>query len=337
MKLSNIKSKRVLFVHNYLARFIKIDRDLLTTRYSTTEYYMKSWRKIKPMDVLHQVSTHDLVFCWFASWHSVLPILYARLLGKPSVLVIGGYDIANLAQIGYGHQRGGVERWISRLTIYLAKCIITNSYYSQQEAIRNIRLTIDRVHVIYHGVIDVYGVLPMGKRERIALTIGNICKENIKRKGHELFVKTAHYLPDVKFIIVGKWQDNAIDYLRQIAPENVEFTGWLEDEPLNDLISKSSVYLQLSQHEGFGLSMAESMLAGCIPVVTRAGSIPEVVGKAGTYVSADDPVEIAEVVAELIESDDSRRSMVRQRILANFPIEKRRKALCELIERVMGN
>ena len=49
----------------------------------------------------------DVVFGWFASWHTFFPITLAWLLRKPSVLIIGGFDTANMPDIGYGYQQGG--------------------------------------------------------------------------------------------------------------------------------------------------------------------------------------------------------------------------------------
>jgi hypothetical protein len=71
--------------------------------------------------------------------------------------------------------------------------------------------------------------------------------------------------------------------LRQAASPNVEFLGFVSDEELFSLYARASVYVQASMHEGFGLSVAEAMSAGCIPVVTRAGSLPEVVGDVGGF------------------------------------------------------
>ena len=56
----------------------------------------------------------DLVFGWFASWHTFFPITLAWLLRKPSVQIIGGFDTANMPDIGYGYQQGGLRRWASR-------------------------------------------------------------------------------------------------------------------------------------------------------------------------------------------------------------------------------
>lgn len=102
----------------------------------------------------------------------------------------------------------------------------------------------------------------------------------------------------MQFVLAGKWRDDAIDYLRSIATPNVVFTGQVENPTLIDLYTRSSVYVQLSRHEGFGLSVAEAMLAGCIPGVTRVGSLPEVVGDAGIYVDTKEPAEIARAIHE---------------------------------------
>ena len=55
------------------------------------------------------------------------------------------------------------------------------------------------------------------------------------------------------------------------APPNVTLTGWVEEDELDALYRRAAVYVQASRHEGFGLSVAEAMLAGDIPVVTARG------------------------------------------------------------------
>ena len=109
-------------------------------------------------------------------------------------------------------------------------------------------------------------------------------------------MEAARELPDVRFVLAGKWLDDAIEELRAVAPENVEFTGWLSDEDLRDLYRRAAVYVQASRHEGFGLAVAEAMLAGCVPVVVNVTSMPEVVGDAGVLIESPRPEEVAEGV-----------------------------------------
>jgi glycosyltransferase involved in cell wall biosynthesis len=327
--------RSILFVHNGPAHFVRLDLEELRKRYQVTECYLRS-RWVNPISIWRQVRKHDLVFGWFASWHTCLPLEFAKLLGKPSLLVIGGYDLANMPEIGYGHQRGGLKRWVSRRTMQAASCLVTNSRYSQEEAARNTPLLRENVRAVYHGVPDTFGALPAGARARIALTVGNVDRSNLVRKGHEAFVRTAALLPDVNFVLAGSWQDDAIDYLRAIATPNVTFSGWLSEEALRDHYRQAAVYVQASQHEGFGLSVAEAMLAGCVPVVTRAGALPEVTGESGVFVDTSEPATLAQGIEKALAFPEERRTGIRQRILDEFPLERRGQLLEQLTSTLLN-
>ncbi|MBK9713259.1 MAG: glycosyltransferase [Kouleothrix sp.] len=324
----------ILFVHNDLASFVRADLDLLRERYRVTDLYLPS-RRFDPRAVLAAVGRHDLVFGWFASWHTFLPVLFARLLGKPSLLVVGGYDLANMPEIGYGHQRGGLKKWVSRRTMGMATQLVTNARYSQAEAARNAGLRAERLRVVYHGVADPFGALPAGPRRRVALTVGNVDRGNLYRKGHEPFVRAAALLPDVRFILVGAWKDDAIDHLRAIATPNVQFAGRIDDAALLAHYRAASVYVQASAHEGFGLSLAEGMLAGCVPVVSRAGAIPEVVADAGIYIEGSSTEALAAGIAAGLQAEQALRHTARERILQSFPMAERGRILWSLVDDLM--
>ena len=83
--------------------------------------------------------------------------------------------------------------------------------------------------------------------------------------------------------------------------DNVEFTGWLSDEDLHAIYRRASVYVQASRHEGFGLAVAEAMLAGCVPVVMNVTAMPEVVGDAGVLIDSQDPEDVAAGVRRALE------------------------------------
>jgi len=166
----------------------------------------------------------------------------------------------------------------------------------------------------------------------MALSVGNVDRPNLWRKGHEPFVRAAALLPDVQFVLVGAWLDDAIDYLRAISTPNVSFAGRVTDAELRVFYQRASVYVQPSAHEGFGLSVDEAMLAGCIPVVTRLGALPEIVGDAGLYAESQDAADVAEKVREALTQPISRRLGARHRILTYFPVDSRRKAFQQLFE-----
>jgi glycosyltransferase involved in cell wall biosynthesis len=325
---------RILYVHSRKASFVAIDRDILAERFEIEDLYQPGrWPNL--VKVIGGVLRADLVFGWFASWHTFFPITLARLLRKPSVLIVGGFDTANMPDIGYGYQQGGLRRWASRWVMRRAGRLITNSSYSLAEIERNTPIPPSRVTVVHHGVPDRFGE-PAGQKERMALTVGAIDHGTLVQKGQLPFVQAAGELPDVRFVFAGKWLDDAIERLRAEAPANVEFTGWLSDDDLLAAYRRAAVYVQASRHEGFGLAVAEAMLAGCVPVVVDATAMPEVVGDAGVLIGSQRPDEVADGVRRALAMGPEANRAARERILTTFPMSSRRDGILRVVEEALG-
>ena len=322
--------KRVLYVHSGKASFVAIDRDILAERYEVEDLFQPG-RVPNPVKLLHGVLRADLVFGWFASWHTFFPITLAWLLRKPSVLIIGGFDTANMPDIGYGYQQGGVRRLASRWIMRRARRLVTNSEYSLSEIERNTPIPPERVTVIHHGVPDPFGEAPSAK-EREALTVGAINHTTLVQKGQLPFVEAARVLRELRFTVAGKWLDDSVEQLRARAGDNVEFTGWLSDEDLHATFRRAAVYVQASRHEGFGLAVAEAMLAGCVPVVMNVTAMPEVVGDAGVLIESQQPDDVADGVRRALDLGPDAARHARERILAAFPMERRRDGILRVVE-----
>jgi glycosyltransferase involved in cell wall biosynthesis len=322
--------KRLLYVHSRKASFVAIDRDILAERYEVEDLFQPG-RLPNPVRVIRGVLRADAVFGWFASWHTFLPITLASLLRKPSVLIIGGFDTANMPDIGYGYQQGGVRRAASRWIMRRARRLVTNSEYSLTEIERNTPIPREKVTVVHHGVPDAFGEAPAAK-EREALTVGAIDHTTLVQKGQLPFVEAAARLPDVRFTFAGSWLDDSVERLRARAGDNVEFTGWLSDEDLHAAYRRAAVYVQASRHEGFGLAVAEAMLAGCVPVVMNVTAMPEVVGGAGVLIESQEPEQVAEGVRRALDLGPDAARRARERILTAFPMEARRDGILSVVD-----
>jgi glycosyltransferase involved in cell wall biosynthesis len=322
---------RVLYVHSRKASFVAIDREILAERYEIEDLFQPG-RWPNPLRVVGGVLRADLVFCWFASWHSFFPITLAWLLRKPSVQIIGGFDTANMPDIGYGHQQGGLRRWASRWIMRRAGRLVTNSEYSRREIAANTPFRPDQVTVVHHGVPDPFGALDETRpRERLALNVGAVDAGTLVQKGQLPFVEAARLLSTVRFVLAGKWLDDAVEQLRAAAGPNVELTGWVSDDELQDLYRRATAYVQVSRHEGFGLAVAEAMLAGCVPVVMDVTAMPEVVGDAGVLISSQDPQAVADGIAKALEAGPEGARRARQRILDEFPLQIRRDGILAVV------
>jgi hypothetical protein len=74
--------QRILFIHNALTSFVKIDRDILAEKYEVEELVFSSKFKLRAFALWKAVQRNDMVFIWFASWHSLLPVIFASLQKK---------------------------------------------------------------------------------------------------------------------------------------------------------------------------------------------------------------------------------------------------------------
>ena len=320
----------LLLAYSNFPRFVRIDRDLLAERHEMEEYAQPGVVP-RPLEVVRKVHRADALVVWFASWHAFLPLLVARVVRTPSLLIVGGFDTASMPEIGYGFQQGGIRRLLARACMRLATRLMTNSEYSREELRRTAGF---EATVVHHGVPDPFGSLPEGPRERLAVTVSNVARIALERKGLRRFVEAGAHLPDVELLLVGAWTDDAADELRALASPNVRLTGRLSDEELDDVLRRASVYVQASRHEGFGMGVAEAMLAGCVPVVTDAGALPEVVGDAGVVVGPE-PEAIADGVRQALELGPEARAAARERIATRFPLQVRRDGLLGLVDELL--
>jgi glycosyltransferase involved in cell wall biosynthesis len=334
--------QRLLFVKSRTASFIELDQRLLAERFDVHDLHQPG-RFSDPRRVVKEVLAADVIVGWWASWHTFLPITLAWLLRKPSLLIVGGFDTAAEPELGYGFQLGGPRAWLSRFTMRRARILMTNSEYSRQEIWRNTGIPPHRVRVVYHGVPDVEGAggpLSAGAAGNLepttrplALTVGIVDRTNLDRKGLRAFVAAAAHVPEVDFVVAGKHADDAAAELRRQAGANVRLTGWLEDGELAQLFETAAVYVQASGHEGFGVSVAEAMLARCVPVATRVGALPEVVGDTGVLLDDARPATVALGVREALHLGTGEAA--RQRVLDRFSVEQRRAGIFALLDELV--
>lgn len=322
---------RVLFVHTGLTRFIRLDRDLLASRFEVSDW-VQAGRWVDLPGLTRAVGESDVVFGWFASWHTFWPSVVAALRGRPTVLVIGGYDVSRMPEIGYGNQRDLIRRVASRLAIRNATALTAVSEASIEEIRLNLGRVADRVRLIYHGVPDPFHALPPQPAEPMVMTVAAVNRTTMELKGTRVFVEAARLLPGVQFVVAGVVGDD--DQTRAMvagAAANVTFTGQLQPEDLDRLYAKARVYVQASLHESFGMSVAEAMLAGCVPVVNPIGALPEVTGRLAVNLRRRDAEGVAEAVTVALGKPADARGLGRERILDLFPVSSRQEALTGLV------
>lgn len=321
---------RVLMPHLRDSSFVTRDRDLLASAYAVEFVRTRSVAGV--LRATGALRSADVVLFWFGSTRFLPLAIAARLAGRPIGVIGGGYDLADLPEIGYGNMRGGLPRLLGRWVFRLADRVACVSRAAADEALANAGVAPRKLRVIHHGFEDPLRpgeTLPA--KERLVLTVADIDASTLHRKGLLAVARASHLVSDARFVVAGRSDSGALAVLRDAAASNVSFPGRVPDAELTDLFRRAAVYLQPSRHEAFGCAVAEAMLFGCVPVVSPRFALPEVVGHAGLYADPDDPAAIAAAVRQALAGEIAGQA-ARDRVLQAFPLARRREALIALVE-----
>jgi glycosyltransferase involved in cell wall biosynthesis len=324
------KLKIALVYYSALPSFIKNDYDLLSKHFKVSKVNIKNTKDV--FGLMAAISKCNLAFIWFAGKHAFPAVLLSKALGKRSLVVVGGYDVACEPEINYGQfTLGWDERMYTWFALNNADAVLAVSEFVRGEVLR--RSNPRRMKVVYNSV-DADKFKPGGEKEDLVLTVASATGIVVKLKGIDAFVKAAAYMPEIKFQVIGLRKKDVAAVLPPGIPENVDFTGYMPHEELIKHYQRAKVYCQMSYIESFGVALTEAMACECVPVVTERGALPEIVGDTGFYVPYGDAEKAVEGIRMALRSDLGGRA--RERIKANFSKKKRDNELIKIVEELCG-
>ena len=119
-------------------------------------------------------------------------------------------------------------------------------------------------------------------------------------------------IPEAQLILVGG--GDGLNLLRQIVAEspardNIRVLGFVPEDDMIDIWTRSHVFVQPSWKEGFGLVYIEAMRHGLPVIASRqdAGQEINIDGETGFNVDLDDPETLVTRIVELL-SDRAKAS-----------------------------
>lgn len=258
-------------------------------------------------------SSADVLYAWW--WHSSLPVIAGWRARRRPVVVTGTSDLHETWTSTSAFRRGVKEvltRWASKLST-------VNITVSDHERAKLAAVGAKRVELLYLSVdTDFFQPSPKFPNPT-AVSVGQLNPLSIKRKGIDVAIQAAALVqktvPDFQLLLVGPTTDAGIRAVRAVQHEcglsEVEVTGEVTRDEKRQLLGASWFSLQPSIYEGFGLSVLEAMASGTIPVCSRAGALPEVVGAAGVLLDRADPRAVSDAVLRLIDNAEARDTLER--------------------------
>lgn len=290
--------KRLAFVYRNPVHFVRLDARLLAEDWDVaavrfTFSPLCLWR------MWRAIGRADAVFIWFGNVWAAFAVLFARLHGIKSVVVVGGYDADQVPEIGYGLPLHPVLRHFARYAFTQADLVLPVSPYMERMLRAFCR---PRVSLLVPNAVDLPVVVPdPAVKENMVLTVGLVHKGSSPIKGHYLFLEVAARLPDVPFVLYGRQMDETAEELRRLAPPNVALVDDVGRANLLACLLRARVYAQFSATESFGVSLVEAMWCGATPVVTPRGALPEMIDDAGVVAESLEPEALALAVRQALD------------------------------------
>lgn len=252
----------------------------------------------------------------------------------------------------------GIGWWRKKLilgryaTSLLVNGIIAVSHSIQEGLSRNYRINPRRIHVIRSGVKverlhrDPSAGLAFRAEHGITAQqfvfgfLGRLSHE----KGADIAIEAAALLAcevgrsPFRLVITGSGREEAAlrNRVEQLDVVDVVIFIPFQSE-VASVLSAYDAIVQPSRSEGLGLAVLEGMAAGCVPVVTRVGGLPETVSSSdlGWTVEPESPMALRAAMSELLRLDrallERRRLLLARHVQENFDHARSRAAIADLM------
>jgi glycosyltransferase involved in cell wall biosynthesis len=320
--------ERITFVYPHPSTFIQRDFDMLSEEYDVRPVEYKS--KIDILRLKFKLINTNVNISWFALGHATLSVLISKIFMLRSIVIVGGWDVVYMPEIKYGAMSS--KRRIRKTKIalkYATKVVCVSKSIAEHTKKWTNRKDLEIIPLGF----DPEKFKPEGEKENLVITAGSLKNEiTIKVKGLDHFFKCAQLLPEVQFILIGSHDPEIRDEWESRAPDNLKILDFVPQKELIEYYQRAKVYAQLSFQESFGSALAEAMLCECVPVVTRRGALPEVVGDCGFYADYGSENETVKMIKKALISDYGPKA--RERIATQFPLSKRKEELIRIIDEI---
>jgi len=234
-------------------------------------------------------------------------------LGVPLAVTI--HDVSFAARPDWFRPREGARRrLLTRQAARTAEIVFTDSEFSRGEILERLSVAPDRIRVIPPGVTR--RSPGSGPREPLVLFVGSIFNRRRLPSLITSFAAATAARPDARLVIAGADRSYPPLDLAGLAIEagvggRVDVRSYVTEAELESLYARASVFVFLSEYEGFGLTPLEALSAGVPIVVLDTPIAREVYGETAWYVPREGDVRSASTaIRTLLEDPASRAPML---------------------------
>jgi glycosyltransferase involved in cell wall biosynthesis len=190
-----------------------------------------------------------------------------------------------------------------------ADAIVTPSFHTRQRVIAQFDIPPERVYACRFGAPTwtALGHAANVPRDGYLLFVGTLVPRKNVGVLLDAYAGLLQRVPSApRLVMAGVAAPGSDSWLARIAHEplrgRVEHRGYVADR--ERLYAGARALVMPSLDEGFGVPALEAMSAGVPVIASNRGSLPEVIGSAGTLLDATDADAFADAMERVIRDDD---------------------------------
>ena len=268
---------------------------------------------------------------------------YTAPLGLSMPMAVTIHDISFVAHPEWFRPREGLRRrLLTRRAAHAAAVVFTDSEFSKSELETRLGVAPSRLVVIPPGVTSRAGAAAeRPAREPLVLFVGTLFN---RRRLPDLIAAFALATRDIaaaRLVVVGSDRTWPPQDLPSVAAQHgvggrVEFRSYANDDELNGLYRRASVFAFLSEYEGFGMTPLEAMSADVPAVVLDTAVAREVYGNAVLFAAPGDIAATAETIRRLLTDPSAAAGILRSApsVLARYSWDFAADQTLEHLERI---
>jgi glycosyltransferase involved in cell wall biosynthesis len=272
--------------------------------------------KSRPLSIAEQIEILQKIpketsLYWATQFN--IPALYQ---GK---LLVTVHDIIHLAKpelVGGLHHQLYVKAMLSTIRLKGSK-VLTVSRFTENELIRLVGIKHDNIQTTYAGVGDRWYQVKKNHNpypKPYLLFVGNVKPNKNLRGLLRAFKLIMEQIPH-DLIIVGR-KEGMVTIDKNVIAEadsfsgRVNFTGYIDNETLEQYFVYADALVFPSFYEGFGSPPVEAMACGCPVIVSKAAALPEVCQEAALYCDPYSDRDIADQILKIVTDRLLRASLI---------------------------
>lgn len=332
----------IYYVYPSLSSFVKNDLDGFNEKYTVFHTDLPWGNKMKLVGnfikqffhLIRFLSKSKAYVVTFAGYHSFLPVLFAKIFRKKVFIILNGTDSVGIKELNYGSHLKTMQRLFCKFSLKhatelwpVSESLINGSNeFLNQRIIYGVQISFPKIKTPYHVIpngfqIEKWNFKQDRSNDKTCVAVVS-SKAQFNLKGIDLILEFAAKNPEFTCFIVGMEKPSDLD-----VSVNVVFKGKLTHESLATIYQSNTYYFQLSAFEGFGCSLCEAMLCGCIPIGSNVNMIPVIINNTGGVLMHKNSDELLTIIQslELLSLDQKMNLSVKARntIKENYPLKKR--------------